>query len=387
MRSLKMGKIHSLKSSLVDQIAAGEVIDRPSSVLKELLENSLDAGADKIKVHILKGGHELIQVTDNGCGMDKEDLKLAFKRHATSKIKSLEDLNNIQSLGFRGEALPSISSVSMFTAYSSQEQSNGYVLKINGSKEELFEPSHGLAGTTCKVQNLFYNTPARRKFLKKPESEQIVINSMMRRFMLSRPNIAFTLMSNNKIVYDMPVQKLDERIKSIYGTTYKKGILPVQLDKKPYAVNGFIGNLSLIKKRQGEQYLFINGRYIMDRLLNSAIFSAYQSIIQRGEFPFFVLFLEMPIDNYDVNVHPAKLEVRFINEWQVYHVIKSSITEVLQDILKVIPDYSIYSGKSKHYHYETGNLNLNINPSDAIEQLEKAPHKREFGNNKKNRYK
>ena len=135
-----MGKIHALKSSLIDQIAAGEVIDRPSSVLKELLENSLDAGADKIEVQILKGGHELIQVTDNGYGMDKEDLKLAFKRHATSKINSLEDLNNIRSLGFRGEALPSISSVSMFTAYSSQEQSNGYILKINGARRSYLNP-------------------------------------------------------------------------------------------------------------------------------------------------------------------------------------------------------------------------------------------------------
>jgi DNA mismatch repair protein MutL len=238
-----MGKIYALKSSLVDQISAGEVIDRPSSVLKELIENSLDAGADKIEVQILKGGHELIQVTDNGCGMDREDLKLAFKRHATSKIKYLEDLNSISTLGFRGEALPSIASVSMFTALSSEKDSNGYEIKINGSEEKSFKPAAGLSGTTCKVQSLFYNTPARRKFLKKPETEQSVMNSMMRRFMLSRPEVAFKMISNNKIVYDVPAEKLSERINSIYGSAFKNGILPVELKKDPYIVTGFTGNL------------------------------------------------------------------------------------------------------------------------------------------------
>ena len=371
-----MAKIHHLESSLVDQIAAGEVIDRPASVLKELIENSLDSGADNIEVHVIKGGHELIQVSDNGCGMSQEDLKLAFMRHATSKIKYLEDLNSITTLGFRGEALPSIASVSMFTAISSEKDSNGYEIKINGSEEKSFKPAAGLSGTTCKVQNLFYNTPARRKFLKKPETEQSVMNSMMRRFMLSRPEVAFQMISNNKIVYDVPAQNLSERINSIYGSAFKNGILPVELKKDPYIVTGFTGNLSLVKKRPGEQYIFLNGRFIKNRLLNSAIFSAYQSLIQRGEFPFFVMFLEMPPDLFDVNVHPAKLEVRFVNEWQIYHVIKTSITVVLQDILKVIPDYKPYQHFPEYIPNQTGSLNLEKAPSDSITQFEKAPHKR-----------
>ena len=371
-----MAKIHYLESSLVDQIAAGEVIDRPASVLKELIENSLDSGADNIEVHVIKGGHELIQVSDNGCGMSQEDLKLAFMRHATSKIKYLEDLNSISTLGFRGEALPSIASVSMFTALSSEKDSNGYEIKINGSEEKSFKPAAGLSGTTCKVQNLFYNTPARRKFLKKPETEQSVINSMMRRFMLSRPEVAFKMISNNKIVYDVPAQNLSERINSIYGSAFKNGILPVELKKDPYIVTGFTGNLSLVKKRPGEQYIFLNGRFIKNRLLNSSIFSAYQSLIQRGEFPFFVMFLEMPPDLFDVNVHPAKLEVRFVNEWQIYHVIKTSITIVLQDILKVIPDYKTYQHFPEYTPNETGSLNLEKAPSGSITQFEKAPHKR-----------
>ena len=371
-----MAKIHHLKSSLVDQIAAGEVIDRPASVLKELIENSLDSGANKIDVQIIKGGHDLIQVSDNGCGMSKEDLKLAFMRHATSKIKDLEDLNSITTLGFRGEALPSIASVSMFTAISSEKESNGFEIKINGSEEKSFKPIASLEGTTCKVQNLFYNTPARRKFLKKPETEQAVINTMMRRFMLSRPEVAFKMLSNDKIVYDVSIQNLSERINAIYGSTFKNCVLPVELKKDPYTITGFTGNLSLVKKRQGEQYIFLNGRYIKNRLLNSAIFSAYQSLIQRGEFPFFVIFLEMPPDLFDVNVHPAKLEVRFINEWQIYHVIKTSITTILQDILKVIPDYKTYQHFQEYSPNETNVLNLDKAPSSTITQFEQAPHKR-----------
>ncbi len=371
-----MAKIHHLESSLVDQIAAGEVIDRPASVLKELIENSLDSGANKIDVQIIKGGHDLIQVSDNGCGMNKEDLKLAFMRHATSKIKDLEDLNSITTLGFRGEALPSIASVSMFTAISSEKESNGFEIKINGSEEKSFKPIASLEGTTCKVQNLFYNTPARRKFLKKPETEQAVINTMMRRFMLSRPEVAFKMLSNDKIVYDVSIQNLSERINAIYGSTFKNCVLPVELKKDPYTITGFTGNLSLVKKRQGEQYIFLNGRYIKNRLLNSAIFSAYQSLIQRGEFPFFVIFLEMPPDLFDVNVHPAKLEVRFINEWQIYHVIKTSITTILQDILKVIPDYKTYQHFQEYSPNETNVLNLDKAPSSTITQFEQAPHKR-----------
>ncbi len=371
-----MAKIHHLESSLVDQISAGEVIDRPASVLKELIENSLDSGADTIDIHIIKGGHELIQVSDNGCGMSREDLKLAFMRHATSKIQYLEDLNSITTLGFRGEALPSIASVSMFTALSSEKDSKGFEIKIHGSKEKSFKPAVSLPGTSCKVQNLFYNTPARRKFLKKPETEQAVINSMMRRFMLSRPEVAFKMLSNNKTVYDVPAQNLSERINSIYGSVFKNGILPLELKKDPYTVTGFTGNLSLVKKRPGEQYIFLNGRFIKNRLLNSAIFSAYQSLVQRGEFPFFVLFLEMPPDLFDVNVHPAKLEVRFVNEWQIYHVIKTSITGVLQDILKVIPDYKTYQHFPEYTPNDTVSLNLGKAPSASITQFEQAPHKR-----------
>jgi len=372
-----MSKIQYLDSTLVDQIAAGEVIDRPASVLKELIENSIDAGASNIEIKIVKGGHDLIQVSDNGSGMDGNDLKLAFQRHATSKIQKLSDLNNIKSLGFRGEALPSIASVSMFTAYSSESNSNGFEIQIHGSKEKYFKPSHGLTGTTCKVNNLFYNTPARRKFLKKPQTEQSFINIMLRRLMLSNPNIEFKMESNNRLVYDMPSQDMTGRINSIYGNLYKKNILPIELKKERYSVKGYTGNLSLVKKKQGEQYLFLNGRYIKDRLLYSAIYSAYQSLIQRGEFPFFALFLEMPTENYDINVHPGKLEVKFSNEWQVYHVLKTSITTVLQDTLKVIPQFNTNAIQPNFIPKETAIFDFYKKPSDTIQHFEQAPHLRE----------
>ena len=371
-----MTKIHTLNSALIDQIAAGEVIDRPASVLKELIENSLDAGADKIEVHIREGGHDLIQVSDNGNGMNKKDLHLAFQRHATSKIERLDDLSNIKTLGFRGEALPSIASVSRMCARSSEDGKTSFEIKIHGGEQKSLEPTAGLRGSMFKVQNLFYNTPARRKFLKKAATEQSFINKVIRRFMLSRPNVAFKIFSNDKTVYNVPIQDLSKRIAAIYGSSYIKNMLPIKMEKEPYNISGFTGNLSIIKKRQGEQYLFLNGRYINDRLLNSAVYSSYQSLIKRGEYPFFTLFLEMPMTAFDVNVHPAKLEVRFVNEWQVYHVVKSSITNVLQDILKVIPEFKHYDTYPTYMPNHTATLPLTGHSYSEVYTEEKAPHQK-----------
>ena len=281
-----MSNIHQLNSDLIDQIAAGEVIDRPASVLKELIENSLDADADKIEVKIKQGGHDLIQVSDNGCGMDGEDLRLSFKRHATSKVEKLDDLNKIKTLGFRGEALPSIASVSRISARSSEDGQSSFQIKIHGSEEKSFESISGLRGSTFKVQNLFYNIPARRKFLKKPETEQGYINKVMRRFMLGRPDVSFKMISNDKIVYNVPIQDLSKRIASIYGSEYDNNKLLVNMEKEPYKIDGFAGNLSMIKKRQGDQYIFLNGRYIQDKRLNSAVYSATIHLFIEENTPF-----------------------------------------------------------------------------------------------------
>mgnify|MGYP006132203861 CR=1 FL=1 len=383
-----MSKIKLLSSNLINQIAAGEVIERPFSVIKELVENSIDAESSQIDIFIEDGGHKLIQVFDNGIGMSKADLKLAFQRHATSKIETQEDLEKITTLGFRGEALPSIASVSQLSAKSMDKDSDtGYELRIFGGEVKSIEPTVGLHGTQISVKNLFYNIPARRKFLKKSDTEQRKIVELIRQLMLSNPQIAFSLSANNKEIYKVVQSNLEFRIKDIFGKNFSNAILPVNLEKSPYAISGFTGNLSTTKKRQGDQYLFLNGRFIKDRLLSSAVFSAYKSLISRGEFPFFVLFLQVPMDSVDINVHPAKLEVRFQNEWHIYHVIKSAISNALGDILKVIPEYDpalIYYNKPKKTDEGTqllfrdttsDSLAENIAPRKELD----APSELEFG--------
>ena len=383
-----MSKIKLLSSNLINQIAAGEVIERPFSVIKELVENSIDAKSTQIDIFIQDGGHKSIQVFDNGIGMSKADLELAFQRHATSKIETQEDLEKITTLGFRGEALPSIASVSQLSAKSMDKDSDtGYELRIFGGEVKSIEPTVGLHGTQISVKNLFYNIPARRKFLKKSDTEQRKIVELIRQLMLSNPQIGFSLSANNKEIYKVAQSNLELRIKDIFGKNFSNTILPVNLEKSPYAISGFTGNLSTTKKRQGDQYLFLNGRFIKDRLLSSAVFSAYKSLISRGEFPFFVLFLQVPMDSVDINVHPAKLEVRFQNEWHIYHVIKSAISNALEDILKVIPEYDpalIYYNKPKKTD-EGSQLLFKDTPSDSLaeniaprKELD-APSELEFG--------
>ncbi len=335
-----MPKIKLLPSNLVNQIAAGEVIERPASIVKELIENSIDANSTSIDIHIEDGGQKSITIIDNGIGMSKDDIKMAFQRHATSKISSPGDLEKISTLGFRGEALPSIASISQLKCKSIGKNKNeGFEIVIHGGDEVSFTPIAGVQGTQIKISNIFYNVPARRKFLKKSDTEKKKITEIVRRFMLSNPEISFSLSTDGKEVYSVNASNLEQRIIDIFGKQFKNSLLPVNYEKKPYSITGFTGNLNTVKKRQGNQYIFLNGRFISDRLLNSAAFSSYKSLLSRGEFPFFVLFLNVPLNMIDVNVHPAKLEVRFENEWHIYHVIKSSITTALADILKVIPEY------------------------------------------------
>ena len=335
-----MPEIKLLPSNLVNQIAAGEVIERPSSVVKELIENAIDANSTSIDIHIEDGGQKSITVIDNGIGMSRDDIKMAFKRHATSKISSPADLEKISTLGFRGEALPSIASISLLKCKSVKKNKNdGYEISINGGEEISFTPIAGVQGTQIKISNIFYNVPARRKFLKKTDTEKKKIIEIARRFMLSNPEVSFTLYADGKEVYAVNGSNLEQRIIDIFGKKFKKSLLEVNYKKSPYSITGYTGNLNTVKKRRGYQYIFLNGRFISDKLLNSAAFSSYKSLLSRGEFPFFVLFLDVPLNLIDVNVHPAKLEVRFENEWHIYHVIKSSITESLTNILNVIPEY------------------------------------------------
>ena len=334
-----MNIIEKLPSIIIDQIAAGEVIEGPFSVVKELIENSIDASSTKISIMIYEGGINKIHIVDNGNGMTEDDLENAFNRHATSKIVNIEDLNNIGTLGFRGEALPSIAAVSQLKAFSVHKNGNneGKEIIIHGGELLKAKKKAGNKGTSIEVSNLFYNIPARKKFLKTVNTEKRKIIKLVKEYAISNPNISFSFYSDDKEVLELKGSDLKSRIIDIYGKSISDNILPVEKIKDSYEIHGFLGNLNTVKKSRGNQYIYINGRSVSSRLLSSAGFSAYDSLIKRGEFPFFVIFINMPNELVDVNVHPAKYEVRFSNEWQLYHLIKSSFSEVLKDVLNVIP--------------------------------------------------
>jgi DNA mismatch repair protein MutL len=372
-----MANIQKLSTKLINQIAAGEVIERPASIVKELIENSIDANASKIIIDVEDGGQKSIRIEDNGDGMDAADLVLAFKRHATSKINIQEDLEHISSLGFRGEALPSIASVSQVIVKSTSENNTGTELIIHGGVQKSLKPIAQNIGTFIHVKNLFYNIPARRKFLKKPETEFKIITETIRKFMIAYPEISFKFTNNSKQVFNTVEDSLESRLKSIFGNSFSKMLLPVFYEKKPYKVTGYVGNLSTVRKRPGSQYLVINGRHVKDRLLNSAVFSSYRSLLGRGEYPFFALFIDMPTELLDVNVHPAKLEVRFQNEWQVYHVIKSATITALKEILDVIPNFNQYTNFNDNQTVTTSNLPFKNEVRNL--PIEQAP--RSFPNN------
>ena len=331
--------IKQLSEDLKNKISAGEVVERPASVVKELVENSLDSGADEIKVIVEKGGKQLIQVSDNGSGIISKELPIAFERFSTSKISSFEDLFKINSLGFRGEALASIASVSEVKIISKVENGDGAEMLIKNGVLGTVEPSAALNGTNITIQNLFYNTPARRKFLKSPRVEFRKVVEMIRRYALSNPSISFKLISDERDIIKLNNEILEDRIVHVMDPAYRDQLLQLNFLKGDYAIAGFLGNLNLVRTRPGEQYIFLNGRFIKNRLLNSAVYNAYKSILNRGEFPFFVLNIVLPHNEVDINVHPMKTEVRFKDEWRIYHVIKSAVEEAISPILKTIPDF------------------------------------------------
>ena len=368
--------IHLLSEDLQNKISAGEVVERPASVVKEILENSLDAGSTHIEIVIEQGGHQLIQVRDDGIGIPKNQLPLSVKRFHTSKISKLKDLFTISTLGFRGEALASIASVAHLSIVSSNGSDDGAEISIfNGELGEL-APAANIDGTQVTIRDLFYNTPARKKFLKTPRTETRKIIDMVRRFGLSRPNLGFRLTVDGKKVIELFPEDLSERIGSLFDNTYKENLIPIDISKADYTFSGYIGNLNLIRKRFGEQFIFMNGRYIKDRLLNSAVYSAYQSLVKRGEYPFFVINIQIPFEQVDVNVHPMKTEVRFHDEWRVYHVLKSGSIDSLSEILNTIPNFQKISSESSSFFQNIPkqsvlNFNYGAQTGSAVSNIEK----------------
>ncbi len=324
-------KIKLLDASVANKIAAGEVVERPSSIVKELVENSIDAGATNVTVEIRGGGIDLIRITDNGCGMAEEDVKNAFLRHATSKISVAEDLNDILTLGFRGEALASVAAVSKIALTTRTKNSiEGTQIELTGGVIDRFFPCGCAEGTGITVCDLFFNTPARRKFLKRPSQEASYIQEAINRLALSNPQIAIRFISEGKTVLRTPGDSnLLSAIRAIFGQEVSCNMIPVDETRNGITLSGFIGKREIQRNNRSRQILFINGRSVKNDLISSAIQQGYAGRLNIGKFPFFILEMKVKGNLVDVNVHPTKQEVRFADGLPVYETVSSIINDVL----------------------------------------------------------
>ena len=326
-----MRKIAVLDQNTIDKIAAGEVVERPSSVVKELVENAIDAGATAVTVEITDGGKKLIRITDNGSGMEEEQIPLAFLRHATSKIEKVEDLEHIASLGFRGEALSSIAAVSqveLITKTPSAISGNRYV--IEGGMEHSLEELGAPEGTTFLVRNLFYNTPARSKFLKSDSTEANYIHTLMEQLALSHPEISFKYIQNKQVkLHTSGNYSVRDVIYSVYGRDIAKALLEVEWENSFMKITGFVGKPEIARGNRSFENYYINGRYVKNNIITKAIENAYKGFLMQHKFPFVSLRMEMEGNDLDVNVHPAKREVRFAREQEVYDAVYDTVHTAL----------------------------------------------------------
>ena len=340
-----MAKIQLLDQKTIDNIAAGEVIERPASVVKELVENAVDANANAITVEIKDGGMTLIRVTDNGIGIPKDQVKTAFLRHATSKIRSVEDLLSVSSLGFRGEALSSISAVAQVELVTKTAESfSGVSYKIYGGEEEAFDDIGAPDGTTFLVKNLFYNTPARRKFLKSATTEAGYVEQMMVHIALSHPKISFKFIHNNKNkIYTSGNGKVKDIIYHIYGRDVAGALIPVQAQSEDVKVTGFVAKPYVSRGNRNYESYFINGRYITSSITYKAIEEGYRTFTMKHRYPFVCLDFKINQELLDVNVHPTKMEIRFRNGREIYELVVDTVKEALlqkdlvQDVLRETP--------------------------------------------------
>lgn len=323
-------RIQVLPDHLANQIAAGEVIQRPESVVKELIENSLDAGATEILVVVKEGGKTLIQVADNGIGMDEEDARKAFLRHATSKVSSVEDLEAIRTYGFRGEALASIASVAQVTMKTRRaEDDAAVVVQVDATGNLRITREGREPGTLVSVQNLFFNVPARRKFLKSTPTEFRHIAEAVERVALSRPDVAMRFISDDEMLFNLKSAELHKRLKDIYGERYVSALVPLEERNDFITVHGYIGKPSFGQRTRAHQHLFLNKRHIVNRNIAHAVFSAYENLLEKGTYPFFLLFLDIDPHRVDVNVHPSKLEAKFEDEQSIYRFISTLVRRTL----------------------------------------------------------
>ncbi len=330
--------IHTMPPELSNKIAAGEVIQRPASVAKELLDNAVDAGADRIKLIVQQAGRTLIQVIDNGCGMSPKDARLCFERHATSKIQTVEDLFRIQTMGFRGEAMASIASISQVEMKTKRmDDESGVLLEIWGGEEKRFEPAATDDGTSVAIRNLFYNVPARRQFLKTDATELKHIIRVFQNIVLANTDIEFELHADGDKIYHLPNQELQQRVADIFGKQYRASLIPFSEETSYVKIHGLLADPKLAKKSRGEQFLFVNGRPFQHRYLSYVILSLYDAWTKQNEYPFYAIFLEIDPSQVDVNVHPAKMEVKFDDERSITQLARSVVKKALNEHF-VVPD-------------------------------------------------
>ncbi len=320
---MKSNKIKILPDNIANKIAAGEVVQRPESVLKELVENAIDAGAKNVEVFIKRAGKVLVQVVDDGIGMNEEDAILSLQRHATSKISSLDDLNELSTFGFRGEALSSIASVSIFELKTETEDSDiGTFIKVENDEMKIEKGSFA-KGTSISVKNLFYNTPARRNFLKSHATELKHLIDTFKKIALSNNEISFKFWNDDDLVFQFDAGTRDERMQSVFADNILDALIKVEEITEYISITGYISKPTFLNKSKSEQYLYINGRYVTNKSINHAVFKAYDHLLEKGDYPFFVLFLELDAKKIDINVHPSKLEVKFDDEKNIYNFVKA----------------------------------------------------------------
>ncbi len=329
-------KINVLEPRVYNRISAGEVVERPASIVKELVENSIDAGAKNIRIEIEEGGIKNITVSDDGCGIERDDIVIAFLPHSTSKIKDVDDLDNIQSLGFRGEALASISSVCQVKLSTKTADSQiGYSIKVNGGNFDKVTEIARTNGTTISCSNLFFNTPARAKFLRKPKTEEAEITHLIEKFMLSNSHIAFSYYVDGKLIYNTTSCNMQDIIYTIYGKEVYDNIIELNYEDSGYRISGYITKPKISKSNRTYQTLFVNGRCVENFLISNAVQSVFESFLMKGRFPVYVISISLPADCVDVNVHPSKKEVKFENPNRMFSMVRKAVENALLSVNQI----------------------------------------------------
>ena len=360
--------IQILPEPLANKIAAGEAVQRPANVVKELIENSIDAGSTMVTVVINNGGKTLIQVIDNGIGMSSEDAKIAFSRHATSKIKTYEDLEAIRTLGFRGEALAAISAVAQVELKTRMAESElGTLVHVEGGSMTNVGPCAASKGTSILMRNLFYNTPGRRHFLKSEATEFKHISDVIQRAAISYPEVAMEFISDGEVIMDLQPATPAGRVKDIFGEKLYGTLFSLEEGSELMSVTGFLGRPDFARKSRIEQYLYLNRRYIINRNINHAVFQAYEHLLEKGSFPFFILSLTVNPKKVDVNVHPTKMEVKFDDEGSIYRSVVSLVRKSLSSH-DLVPSVGMREATSNDEH-----MGLRFTTSVEIPELRTTP--------------